>query len=188
MEGSTRKLIAMDWVSLDGVFDADTMDQWFNPYLTDERSRLIQECIDGTGAFLIGRVTYQMFAAYWPTQKNNEFGIADRMNRLPKHVVSRTLRAADWSNSHLVAGDLGEAVRTLKRQPGQDILMPGSASLLWSLLPLGLVDEILLLVHPIVAGKGKRLFRDLPGPTRLELLESRALPAGVLALRYRPSR
>lgn len=185
---TTRKLIAMEWVTVDGVFDADTMDTWFNPYLTDERSRCITERIQSSGAFLIGRTTYQMFAAYWPALKNDEFGIAGRMNGLPKHVVSRTLPAADWNNSHIIRDDVAGAVRALKGQAGQDILLPGSATLLWSLLPLGLVDEVHLLVHPIVAGKGKRLFRDLPEATRLELLDSRSLAAGVLSLRYRPSR
>src|SRR4029450_9119658 len=147
---ATRKLIAMEWVTVDGVFDADTMDTWFNPYLTDGRSHYITQQIDASGAFLVGRVTYQMLSAYWPNMKNNEFGIADRLNRLPKHVVSTTLQKADWNNSTIVRGAAAEGVGAPKGQPGQALLVPGSATLVWSLLPLGLVDEIRFVVHPIV--------------------------------------
>ena len=94
-----RKLVVSEWITLDGVFDADSMETWFNPYETEDRGRYIKEGIDAADALLFGRVTYEMLAQYWPNLKNNEMGVADRLNSLPKYVVSRTLKRADWNNS-----------------------------------------------------------------------------------------
>jgi dihydrofolate reductase len=180
-----RRLIVSEWMSLDGVFDADTMGTWFNPFETEERGQHIKQGIDAAGTLLFGRVTYEMLSAYWPNLKNNEMGVADRMNNLPKVVVSKTLKSAAWNNSTIVAGNVAESIATLKRQPGQDILVFGSAKLVQSLLPLNLVDEIRLLVHPVVMGRGKRVFGEGSPTTPLELAQSVPLGAGVVALSYR---
>jgi dihydrofolate reductase len=185
---ANRKLIVSEWMSLDGVFDAQSMGTWFNPFESAERGATIKEGIDAAGALLFGRVTYQMLSGYWPNLKNNEMGVADQMNSLPKYVVSSTLARADWNNSTVVAGDAAAAIADLKRQPGGEILCFGSAALVRSLLPSGLIDELRLLVHPVVMGTGKRVFTDGMAVATLELVESRQLPSGVLALRYRPAR
>jgi dihydrofolate reductase len=198
-----RKLIASEWVTMDGVFDADLMGTWFQPYESPERGQTIKRGIDASDAYLFGRVTYEMLAGYWPQQKND---VADRLNRQPKYVVSTTLKQADWNNSTIIAGNVVEVVTSLKQQPGQDLLMFGSGTLLQTLSAANLVDEYRFLVHPVVLGRGKRLWNQGTPPTgragaqrgnaaapesdpvRLELVETQELPAGVLALTYRTAR
>ncbi len=181
----TRKVIASEWTTLDGVFDASTLDTWFAPYHTDERGQIIDAAIHAADALLFGRVTYEMLSQYWSRLKNNEMGIADRLNSLPKYVASNTLKRADWNNTTILDGNVAGKIRELQQQPGQDILIFGSAALVRSLLPLGLVDEVHLLVQPIVVGAGKRLFEEGVPTTRLQLIDSRPLAAGVVNLRYR---
>ena len=155
-----RKLIASEWMSLDGVYDADTMEQWFTPYMSLDKQAYIQANVQDSDDVLVGRVTYEMLAGYWPNQKNNEAGIADKLNAMPKHVVSKTLKKADWTNTTIIQGNVTDAVTRLKAKPGRDIIMFGSAALVKSLMKAGLVDEYRFLVHPIMAGKGKRFFQD----------------------------
>jgi dihydrofolate reductase len=133
----------------------------------------------------LGRVTYQGFAGAWPGQ-TDDAGFADRMNALPKHVVSTTLTSADWSNSHLIASNVADEVAALKQGSGQDILINGSGDLIQSLLPLGLIDEYRLLVYHIVVGAGKRLFRD-GAAAPLKVVETQTFPTGVVLLRYQPA-
>jgi dihydrofolate reductase len=97
-----RRLLVSEWVTLDGVYDADSMPQWEIPYNSDDKWNFIKEGILSCDAMLIGRVTYEMFAAFWPTQKNNEMGVADKMNNVSKYVVSKTLEKADWNNSIII--------------------------------------------------------------------------------------
>ncbi len=178
-----RKLVVSEWVTLDGVFDADTMEQWFNPYHSDERGEYIKEIILASDALLLGRVTYEMLAPYWSALKNNEMGVADKMNRVPKFVVSSTLKEAEWNNSTIIKENVVEEVTKLKQQPGQYILIPGSATLVQSLMKTDLIDEYRLLVHPIIMGSGKRLFRD-GSTTNLKLFETKMFSSGVVLLRY----
>ena len=103
-----RKLVVSEWMTLDGVFDADTMKEWFEPYDSEDRQNYIKENVLTSDAFLVGRVTYEMLASYWPNQKNNEMGIADRLNKAPKYVVSSTLKKAEWNNSTIINEDVGE--------------------------------------------------------------------------------
>lgn len=183
-----RKLIVSEWMSLDGVFDAEKMGQWFEPYHSDSRAEHIQGNILGADAFLMGRETYNTLAPYWSSLQNNEMGIAGRMNEAPKYVVSSTLAEAGWQNSTIIndpARVVAEVTR-LKQQPGQNILLPGSASLVHSLLGTGLIDEIRFLVHPVIVGSGKRFFKDGLPTTRLELVNSQPLELGVMLLTYRP--
>jgi dihydrofolate reductase len=181
----TRKLLASEWVTLDGVFDADMMDLWFKPYESPERGQTIKRLIDSTDAYLLGRVSYQMLSAYWPHQKNE---VADRLNSQPKYVVSTTLLKADWNNSTIIKGNVVETVASLKQQPGQDLLMFGSGALLQALSAANLVDEYRLLVHPVVLGRGKRLWKDGVTTSRLELVDTQKLPNGVMNVTYRTAR
>ncbi len=137
------------------------------------------------GALLLGRVTYEGFAAAWPG-RTDEGGFADKFNSMPKYVASRTLRNPEWNNSHVLQGELGAAVPQLKQEVDGDLLVNGSAALCRELLAAGLVDELRLMVFPILLGSGKRLFDDAPKALSLQMLESR--PAGeTLIVRYGPA-
>jgi dihydrofolate reductase len=183
-----RKLVVSEWMTLDGVFDANSMETWFNPYETEDRGRYIKEGIDAADALLFGRVTYEMLAQYWPNLKNNEMGVADRLNSLPKYVVSRTLKRADWNNSTIIADEVAGQVGALKRQPGHDILVFGSGVLVQALLEAKLVDEMRFLIHPVTVGGGKRVFQEGAPTTRLELVDTKRLSSGAIVLCYRPTR
>jgi dihydrofolate reductase len=182
-----RKLIASEWLSLDGVYDAETMPQWYAPYDSKERQAWIKQGILGADAFLLGRVTYEMLVSYWPNvtdRSNKEIDVADRLNSAAKYVVSSTLKTAKWNNSTIIAKNVAEEVARLKQQPGKDILVLGSGTLLQSLIDADLVDEYRFLVHPILAGSGKRPFSDGMASAKLELIETKALSLGVTALCY----
>ncbi len=138
-------------------------------------------------AQLLGRVTYEGFAAAWPGM-TDDVGFADRMNSMPKYVVSRTLSHADWNNTTVLSGDVADAVGALKRQDGGDILVAGSQTLVRELIAHDLVDEFRLMVFPIVLGSGKRLFADAPGTPILNLVDLKRLDSGTLILTYRRSR
>lgn len=134
---------------------------------------------------LLGRKTYEEFASYWPNQ-GDDAGPTQYMNQTPKYVVSSTLDKLDWQNSTLITGDLATQLRALKRRKGKNIGITGSASLVRSLLQLGLLDELRLLVHPIIVGKGMRLFEDGP-QVPLKLDRSETFSTGVLSLTYVPA-
>ena len=178
-QNKLRKLVVSEWVTLDGVFDADSMKEWFEPYDSSGRQEYIKENVLTSDAFLVGRVTYEMLAAYWPNQKNNEMGVADRLNSAPKYVVSSTLKKAEWNNSTIISEDVVEEITKLKQQPGQDILVFGSATLVQSLMEADLVDEYRFLVHPIIMGSGKRFFSDEMAATKLKLVKTKTLDLGV---------
>jgi class 3 adenylate cyclase/dihydrofolate reductase len=187
-----RRLIASEFVTLDGVMEAPGHDQhrdgknaWALRYAGDDQQRYKSEELFEAGAMLLGRVTYEIFAAFWPTAPNDE-GFADRMNALPKYVVSQTLRTAGWQNSTIIGGNPAEKVAELKRRSGGDILLFGSADLLNSLISQDLIDEYRLMVFPVVLGSGKRLFRDTTDITHLQLVDTRTFSSGVTVLTYRP--
>ncbi|HEX5505563.1 MAG TPA: dihydrofolate reductase family protein [Thermomicrobiales bacterium] len=177
-----RKVVAGLFISLDGVVEAP--ETWHFPYFNDEMGREVESQMTATDAMLLGRVTYEGFAAFWPNQSDDD-PIAARMNGTPKYVVSTTLDRADWQNTTLINGDIAEAITRLKEQPGKDIGITGSATLVRSLLRDGLLDELHLLVHPIVVGSGKRLFPDGSDRVALELADSQIFSTGVLSLTYR---
>ena len=137
-------------------------------------------------ALLLGRVTYEGFAAAWPSRKDPE-GFADKFNTMPKYVASRTLKTLDWNNSHLLRGDLAAEVAKLKSQSGNDIVIHGSPGLIRSLMPHDLIDEYRLLVFPLVLGTGKRLF-DEKSLAKLKLAESKTYDTGVVKLVYHPAK
>ena len=153
-----RKIVAGLFISLDGVFEAP--DQWHFPYFNDEMGEAVGSQMAAADTMLLGRVTYQEFAGFWPHQ-GSDVELADQMNNTQKVVVSTTLDAVDeWQNSTLINGNVAEELTALKRQPGKDIGITGSGTLIRSLLHDDLLDELRLLVHPIVVGGGKRLFID----------------------------
>ena len=180
-----RKIVAGLFLSLDGVYEAP--DQWHFPYFNDEMWEAVQSQIDATDTMLLGRVTYQEFASFWPHQSNDEVPLADHMNNTPKVVVSETLDSLDWQNSTLIKGNVVEELTRLKQQPGKNIGVTGSGTLVASLLRAGLLDELRLLVHPIVVGKGKRLFATEDQPQGLRLADAQTFSTGVLYLTYTPA-
>ena len=129
-----------------------------------------------------------MLAPYWSAQHNNEMGVAARLNSLPKYVVSSTLQKADWTNSTIISGNATEAVARLKQQPGQDLVIMGSASLVQSLMQADLIDQYRFLVQPIVVGSGKRFFKDGMQSPSLKLVSSKTFDLGVVLLTYEPER
>jgi dihydrofolate reductase len=177
-----RKIVVSEFLSADGVMEAP--DTWQFPFQSEEMGAITERQTNNTDAFLLGRVTYEIFAGFWPTQTNNEFGVADKLNSAPKYVVSTTLQKADWKNSTLIKSNVIEEIRKLKQQPGGKIGIIGSAVLVHSLLDAGLIDEIQVLVHPIVLGKGVRLFIDGGRRFSMTLADSKILPNGVLYLSY----
>ena len=179
-----RKIVVSAWVTLDGVFDADIMDQWFIPYDSEARQEYIREGILACDAILLGRVTYEMLAPYWSSLKKNEMGIADKLNRVPKYVVSSTLKKAKWNNSTIIKENIVEEISRLKQQPGNEIQIEGSASLVQSLMKANLVDEYRFLVHPVIMGRGKRFFKDGMHISGLKLVKTQMLDLGVILLCY----
>ncbi len=180
-----RKVIAAEFVSLDGVFESP--DKWHFPYFDDEMGAEVGAAMAATDAMLMGRVTYQEWADYWPSQNPDENEIAGYMNGVRKYVVSTTLQEAEWSNSTLLNENIPDEIAKLKQQPGKDISISGSGTLVRSLVRDGLLDELRLMVHPIVVGSGKRLLGDGGEQKALELVEWRTFSTGVVYLTYRPA-
>ena len=183
-----RKLVVSEWVTLDGVLDADSMDVWFNPYHSEERAAYITKTVHEADALLLGRVTYEMLASYWPYQKNDDNGPASKLNSAPKYVVSSTPLKATWNNSTRIKEYVVEEVTRLKQQPGQDILITGSPTLVQSLMQTDLIDEYKFLVHPIIMGSGKRFFKEGMDTTRLKLVKTQTFNLGVVLLCYQPAK
>jgi len=178
-----RKLIVTEFLTLDGVMEEPA---WTAPYWNDEIAKFKYDELFGSDTLLLGRVTYQGFAAAWPS-RTDEQGFADRMNGLPKFVVSTTLEKVEWNNSRLIKENIPEEVFRLKQQPGQNILIYGSGDLVQTLMQSDLIDEYWLLVYPIVLGSGKRLFQDESKIT-LSLKETKTFSSGVVVLCYQPDR
>ena len=180
-----RKVVALELVSLDGVIEAP--EEWAFSYSNDEMNEANASGMAASDAMLLGRVTYEGLAAFWPHQPGGT-PMVDYINSVPKHVVSRTLEEPlEWNNSNLIKGDVAEEVENLKRQSGKDITIIGSGGLVRSLLRVGLLDELSLMVHPIVLGSGKRLFEDGGEREGLELVDAKTFGTGVVHLIYRPS-
>ena len=178
-----RKIVAGLFMSLDGVYEAP--DQWHFPYFNEEMGEAVDSQIAASDSMLLGRVTYQEFAGYWPNQTSSEVDIADYMNNTPKLVVSTTLdRVDEWQNSTLIKGNVVDELTKLKQQPGKNIAITGSGTLVRSLLRDNLLDELRLLVHPIVVGSGKRLFPEGTGQKPLKLVESKTFSTSVVYLTY----
>jgi class 3 adenylate cyclase len=187
-----RRLVVAEFVTLDGVMEApgfeehrDGRNAWALRLQTEEMQGFIRDQFSSVDAFLLGRTTYQIWAAFWPTAPDED-GFATQVNDLPKYVVSNTLKEAAWSNSTIISGDFAARVAELKRQPGKDILVEGSADLVAGLMEHDLVDEYQLLLFPVILGSGKHLFRDGIDLRPLRLVSSRVFGSGVVLLVYRP--
>jgi len=186
------KLVVSEFVTLDGVLEApggeehpDGKGGWTIPLFDPEAGAFKGEELQAADAFLLGRVTYEHFAAAWPSM-TDDYGFADRMNSLPKFVASTTLREPLEWNASLLDGNFADAVRALKAQFERDILVFGSADLVGALAEHGLVDEYRLMVFPVILGSGKRLFPDGLDVTDLKLVDSKSTSNGITILTYRP--
>jgi len=175
-----RKIVAGLFISLDGVVEA--ADQWMGPWFNAELGQTVGSLMAEQDAMLLGRVTYDEFAAHWPQQTGE---MADTMNGTPKYVVSGTLKSAEWQNTTVIpAASAFAEIAGLKQQPGRNIGMTGSATLIGSLLREGLLDELHLFVLPLVAGSGKRLFGTPGDQLPLKLLGSATFQTGAVHLTY----
>jgi dihydrofolate reductase len=173
------KIVVSQFISLDGVVDdpggAEQFKYggWtFKFDRGDEGNKFKLDEVMAADALLLGRVTYEGFAAAWPG-RTDDVGFADKFNSMPKYVVSSTLGDPEWNNSAVLSGDLGEAVQQLKRQIDRDILVNGSIQVTQALLDQGLVDELRLMVFPVVLGAGRRLYGELSDPAKFRLTEAK---------------
>ena len=178
-----RKLFWQMMVSLDGFMEGPNRElDW---HVADEDfNRYVADMLNSIDAILLGRVTYQLFADYWPTSTDRE---APAMNELPKIVFSRTLEKLEWRNSRLVRENVAEEVAKLKRQPGKDIALFGSADLASTFMRLGLIDEYRILVNPIVLGAGNPMFKNVKDRTTVKLQKTETFGSGVVVLNYQPT-
>jgi dihydrofolate reductase len=177
-----RDVVAVEYVTVDGVMEEPA---WSNEYFNDELARFQYDELLASDALLLGRVTFEGFAAAWPSMEETEGDFAVRMNALPKFVASRTLNEPLAWNGTLLKGDLGEEVAKLKQQPGEDLLIYGSAELVNALHPHGLIDRYTLMVFPVTLGAGKRLFKEGTDKTNLKLTDVETISTGVALLTYR---
>ena len=175
-----RKLKLAMYVSLDGVVEGPA---WTGPYWSDQLSDLQAEYLYSSDALVLGRVTYEGFAAAWPGMEETTGDFGKKMNSMPKFVASRTLTSGEW-NATILEGDLADSVAKLKKQDGGDLLIYGSGDVVDELTRHGLIDEYRLMVHPVVVGSGKKLFQGLTPTTGLKLAETITTDTGVAVLTY----
>lgn len=176
-----RKIIVTEFVSLDGIMEDP---QWTFKYWNDEIAAFKGEETSNNEPILLGRVTYEGFAQAWPQRTDEESG-GVYFNGTRKYVVTTTLDQAEWNNSVIISDNIIEEITKLKEEDGSDMIVHGSATLAQTLIKHDLVDQIRLLVYPVVLGKGKRLF-DEDTTASLKLVETRAFSSGVVALIYEP--
>jgi dihydrofolate reductase len=193
-----RSLIVSEFVTLDGVMQAPGgQDEdrsggfehggWQMPYADEVFGKFVTEGIAGASGFVLGRKTYEIFAGYWPTAPAEEKSVGDPLNNLPKYVASKTLKEPlEWSNSTLISGDVPGAVRKLKEESGNHLLVIGSGQFAQTLIQENLVDEYQLMIHPLVLGSGARLFREGNEKRSLKLVDVTPTTTGVLLATYRP--
>jgi dihydrofolate reductase len=180
-----RRLILQTSVSIDGYVAAlDGSHPWTEAGDGDDAvGRWILDSVRAAGAHLMGRVTYEEMAAFWPTSDSD---FAAPMNEIPKVVFSKTLERADWPETRIARGDLADEIGRLKREPGNDLIAYGGATFDQALSRLGLVDEYRLMIQPAALGAGLPLFGDLPAPLHLELVEAATYATGLAVHVYRP--
>jgi dihydrofolate reductase len=181
-----RKVISGLFISLDGV--TESPDQWQFDNFDAEMGAAMGAHIAAEDTILLGRVTYQEWEPYWPASTDEPY--ASHINNTPKYVVSRTLDKVTWGkwdNVTLIKGNLPEEIARLKRQPGANIGVSGSPTLVRSLLQEGLLDQLTLMIHPVIVGRGKRLFQDDSDLKRLKLVDSQITSTGVVIATYQPA-
>src|SRR6266496_879651 len=188
-----RRVVAAEYLSVDGRMEMEDPERkeqevggWTAPYWNDELQTMQYDQLFASDALLLGRVTYTSFAAVWPTVTDEE-GFADRMNSLPKYVASRTLKEPLEWNATLLTGDTVEEVQKLKQDTGRDLLIYGSGELVKTLVRHDLVDEYRLMIHPIILGRGKRLFEEDSDRAGLRITDSQTTEKGVVTLVYQPA-
>jgi len=179
-----RKIVAGLFISLDGV--TESPQDWNGPFFNDEMGQAVGDAMASSDTLLLGRRTFEEFAAFWPTADQSD-PFADFINNTPKVVVSNTLSEVDWQPTTVIRGDVVSQIRDLKEQSGKNIGMTGSPTLIRSLVKEGLLDELSLMVHPLVLGSGKRLFDDMAGQVPLTLVNSQTFKTGVVNLTYGPA-
>jgi dihydrofolate reductase len=175
------RIVSNFFMSLDGVVERP--DHWHFPYFNDEMGAAIGKGMETNAAFLMGRVLYEEWAGFWPSSEDE---IAEFFNSHPKYVVSNSLESASWNNTTIVSGDVPERLRELKEATDGDLVVSGSPTLVRSLLADGLLDELRVLLHPIVVGHGARLFEGTTAHG-LELVDHEVFTTGVLNLAYKPA-
>lgn len=192
------KLTALVFTTLDGVYqgpggpDEDRrggFDRggWLAQHSDEETGAFVRSAYENADAMLLGRTTWQIWEPYWPNHADDAPPVGRIINDIPRYVPSTTLTNPPWEGTHVIADDVEGRVRELKARPGRDLLLQGSGKLLAWLLDHDLVDELDLMIYPVVLGKGLRLFDDGRSAHALELLESRSTPGGVTIQRYRPA-
>jgi dihydrofolate reductase len=198
-ESEMRKVIVNEFMSLDGVVqapgaaDEDTSGGfehggWHLRYFDDVSQKRVLDSIVEAGGFLLGRLTYEIFAAYWPNASEEEQVIAEPLNTKPKYVASTALtEPLAWQNSTLLRGDVSEAVSALKRDDGADVHVIGSTQLVQALIEHGLVDEFRLMIDPVVLGGGKRIFREDGALRTLRLVDGEITSTGAILATYAPA-
>ena len=175
------RLVATEYISLDGVFEEPG--HWSGPYFDDRAAQFKFDELNASDAQLLGRITYEGFARAWPVMEGTgEFGV--KMNTMPKYVVTSTVKELTWSGAQRIDGDLEAAVGKLKDQPGGDLLLAGSGRLFRSLSKAGLIDLYRFMVHPVILGKGKRLFTDDSEKHELRLVDTKTFSRGIVVLEY----
>lgn len=181
-----RSVVVSNFVTVDGCYAGPNGElDWF--VWNDETERYSRDQLESVDTILFGRTTYELMKEYWPTPAADEEdpAITEAMNSLPKVVFSKTLERVDWENARIVDGDVGDEVRELKAQDGEDIVIFGSGSIVQTLTNLGLVDEYRLFVNPVILGAGKGQFENVDVEVDLELVDSRTFSNGVVLLDYR---
>jgi dihydrofolate reductase len=192
-----RRIVVATFTSLDGVMQAPggpqedptcgfTLGGWVAPYFDEALGASLGQIFGRPFDLLLGRKTYDIFAAHWPHVTDPNDPIAASFNRVTKYVASRSRPKLDWQNSQLLGDDVVASLKTLKSQDGADLVVQGSSELLQTLWRDGLVDELSVLIFPVVLGKGKRLFGNGVSPAGLKLLKSQSFPTGVIVANYRP--
>lgn len=186
-----RKIIVSEFISLDGIMEdpggAEQTENggWSIPFWNEEAATYKLDELFAVGTLLLGRKTYEAFAAVWPEQEDEQ-GFADRMNSIPKVVLSATLKETAWNNTSLITKDFRNELLRLKEESGQDILVEGSAELVNYLVAEKLADEFRIMIHPVLLGKGKPLFGKELKRITLTLTSSRILSSGIVILAYEP--
>ena len=182
-----RKVLFFMMVTLDGFFEGPNHSiEWHN--VDEEFNTFANAQLDSVGTLLFGRVTYELMAAYWPTPSaaKDDPEIAEKMNRMPKIVFSRTLKNAAWQNTRLVKENIAEEISKLKAEPGKDLILFGSSDLAVTLIQSGLIDEFRIMLNPVVLGKGTALFNGIRESLNLRLLKTQAFQSGNVLLYYQP--
>jgi dihydrofolate reductase len=192
------KLTVTTFLTVDGVYqgpggpdedrrDGFTRGGWLAPFFDEEGAAFMNDVFTKVDAFLLGRETYDIFAGYWPTHADPSDPISNSLNVLPKYVASNSLKDPSWGPTTVLSGDVSAAVAELKQKPGRELQVHGSGLLVRTLLEHDLVDELRLLIFPVIVGQGRRLFPDAGTATKLDLAGSRTTGSGVTIQTYRPA-